>query len=78
MPNIFKHPFDSDIWNAIVHTYLLSLGEFDFDDFGQRGTMSNTVLWATFIFGTFLLQITFMNMLIAIMGEVFNAVTERK
>ena len=40
--------------------------------------MSNTVLWATFIFGTFLLQITFMNMLIAIMGEVFAEVTEKK
>jgi hypothetical protein len=34
MPSIYKQPFDSDIWNAIVHTYLLSLGEFDFDDFG--------------------------------------------
>ena len=58
--------------------YLLSLGEFGVDDFGKRGVLSNTLMWVIFLFGTFLLQITFMNMLIAIMGEVFNAVTERK
>ena len=60
--------------NTIMHTYLLSLGEFDFENFGVRGSVSNTILWITFVFGTFLLQITFMNMLIAIMTEVFNEV----
>ena len=57
-----------------MHTYLLSLGEFDFENFGVRGGVSNTILWICFIIGTFLLQITFMNMLIAIMTEVFEEV----
>ena len=58
--------------------YLLSLGEFDYENFGERGSVSNILMWIIFVLGTFLLQITFMNMLIAIMGEVFTEVTERK
>ena len=58
--------------------YLLSLGEFDFENFGSRDTLTNTLMWAIFVIGTFLLQITFMNMLIAIMSEVFAVVTEKK
>ena len=60
--------------NTIMSTYLLSLGEFDFENFGVRGGVSNAILWICFVFGTFLLQITFMNMLVAIMSEVFNEV----
>ena len=55
MPEIFSKPFDNDIWNSFMHMYLLSLGEFDFENFGTRGIMSNIVLWVIFIFGTFIL-----------------------
>ena len=78
MPDIFSKHFESDIWNSLMHMYLLSLGEFDFENFGTRGTMSNVLLWLIFVLGTFILQITFMNMLIAIMSEVFGEVTEKK
>ena len=58
--------------------YLLSLGEFDFDGFANKGFFTQCLLWTLFVFGTFMLQITFMNMLIAIMAQVFEAVTEEQ
>ena len=58
--------------------WLLSLGEFDYENFGERDSMSNILMWIILFFGTFFLQITFMNMLIAIMSEVFTETTERK
>ena len=61
-----------------MHTYLLSLGEFDFENFGDRDDTTNLMLWIEFVFGTFMLQITFMNMLIAIMGDIFSDVVQRK
>ena len=36
------------------------------------------LLWALFIFTTFISQITFLNMLIAIMGDTFDRVMEQK
>jgi hypothetical protein len=78
MPDIYSKPFVSDLWNTIMHTYLLSLGEFDFETFGDRDDTTNLMLWISFVFGTFMLQITFMNMLIAIMGDIFSDVVQRK
>ena len=71
MPEIYSRRFETDVGNTMMHMYLLSLGEFDFDGFGNRGKLSNLLMWTIFVLGTFLLQITFMNMLIAIMGNVF-------
>ena len=36
------------------------------------------LLWVLFIFTTFISQITFLNMLIAIMGDTFDRVMEQK
>ena len=54
---------------------MLALGEFDFDDFGERGLLSKILLWLIFFFSTFMIQITFMNMLIAIMSQTFDNVS---
>ena len=78
MPDIYSKHFTSDLWNTVMHTYLLSLGEFDFESFGARDPGTNFMLWIAFVFGTFMLQITFMNMLIAIMSDVFSDVVQRK
>jgi len=78
MPKIYSKPFSSDLANTLLHTYLLSLGEFDYEFFGDRDDSTNIMLWLTFAFGTFMLQITFMNMLIAIMGDIFGDVIQRK
>ena len=64
-----------DFANAVIYSYKLSLGEFDTDNFeGQH----EAVLWLIFASATFLLQITFLNMLIAIMANTFEDVMSEK
>ena len=56
---------------AFVYTYHLALGDFSFDQFGYGKTHSQyALLWVIFLISTFLLLVHFLNMLIAIMGEV--------
>ena len=82
MPAIFREFFSendfyfSQLINSFLNTYLLALGEFDFEDFNTRGPFSQTLLWILFLFFTFMLQITFVNMVIAIMSKTFDNVTD--
>ena len=55
---------------------MLSLGEFEVDNF--EGDGKDTIIWIIFILTTFITQVTFFNMLIAIMGDTFSRVTESK
>lgn len=55
---------------------MLSLGEFDTESFGLEG--GDILVWIIFIITTFITQITFLNMLIAIMGDTFARVSEIK
>ena len=75
---IFAQYFENDFMNAIMHMYLLALGEFDFGSFGERDGFTKAMMWIIFVFSTFILQITFMNMLIAIMGSVYGEVSDNK
>ena len=59
-----------------MNTYMLSLGEFDLENFKLEN--EDTLTWAFFIVTTFIIQITFLNMLIAIMGDTFSRVSEIK
>ena len=71
--------FENDVANSLFNIYLLALGEFQWSfEFVNRDATTNAILSVMFILATFLLQITFMNMLIAIMTEVFELVTSRK
>ena len=54
-----------DFGNAVVFAYTLAMGEYDIDSF--QGD-NQEFLWMIFFVFTFLLQITFLNMLIAIMS----------
>jgi len=53
----------------------MSLGEFAYDGYG--GGPNSISAWVMFLLATFLSCVVFMNMLIAIMGETFGAVTEK-
>ena len=55
---------------------MLSLGEFDLDNYNYEG--NDVIVWIVFIATTFITQITFLNMLIAIMGDTFARVSEVK
>ena len=53
---------------------MIALGEFSFDDYGTRDEIQQYVSWGWFVGATFMLQITFMNMLIAIMSQIFEKI----
>ena len=62
--------------NSLIYSYKLSLGDFDTENFAEAGDRS--LLWVLFVLGTLILQITLLNMLIAIMGDTFDEVMETK
>ena len=61
--------------NSFIYMYKLTLG--DFSTKYYLG-MNAEVLWIIFFAATFLLQITFLNMLIAIMADTFSHVMDNK
>ena len=67
-----------DIFNAFFWAYKLSLGEYDTDGFVFGDQEQSILLWAIFLFATFILQITFLNMLIAIMNDTFTEFAAKK
>ena len=73
MPNL------SRIWifDAFQNQYELSLGEFEVDAY--RGSETRQwLVYTLFLLSSFLIQITFLNMLIAIMGDTFDRATEER
>ena len=63
------------IFNSFLFMYRLTLGDFSTKQFmGER--LSSNYIWLVFVAATFLLQITFLNMLIAIMADTFSHVMD--
>lgn len=62
--------------NAFYNQYMLSLGEFTIDAFDDNP--QTYLCYIFFIVATFLTQITFLNMLITLMGDTFGRVYESK
>lgn len=56
--------------------YMLAIGEFNYGGF--VASPDDGILWLSFILGTFIMMVVFMNMLIAIMGNTFNDVMEKQ
>ena len=61
--------------NSFIMTYTLGMGEFATDNY--QGTNVN-LIWGVWFIGTFLIQITFLNMLIAIMANTFDKVMDSR
>ena len=57
----------------MIYMYKLTLG--DFSTLGYLGT-NDYYVWIIFLTATFILQITFLNMLIAIMADTFSHVMD--
>ena len=62
--------------NAVYNQYMLALGEFTIDAFD--GEPQVYLCYAMFLGATFFTQITFLNMLIALMGDTYGKVMEAK
>ena len=60
--------------DATMNQYMLLLGDFDLENFNLYGRDSH--VWVLFIFMTFILQIVYLNILIAIMGDTFDKTQE--
>ena len=58
--------------DAMIHAYLTGLGEFGMDNYSEGDA---TATWIMFFAATVIVQLVFMNLLIAIMGESFARVT---
>lgn len=66
----------SEFVSALISVYLLSLGEFaEIDGYSEGHT--KYIAWFMFIAGTIIIQLIFMNMLIAVMSTPFGEVLEK-
>ena len=68
--------FDQFIIDSTINQYLLILGEFNMDGFENNYNLA--ICYGVFIVSTFLSQITLLNMLIAIMGDTYDRVQEKR
>ena len=76
---LYKDYFDIDFLNVILNQYELALGEFDTEErFRLSSEGGDEFTWVLFCAATMITQITFLNMLIAIMGDTFERVTESR
>lgn len=73
---IIDHFPNAPIMNIFINQYLLALGEFDALD--SYDGVDQVACWVFFLMATFITQITFLNMLIAVMGDTYAKVTETK
>ncbi len=58
--------------DALIHAYLTGLGDFNKDSYSADDA---TVVWVMFILATIIVQLIFLNLLIAIMGESFSRIS---
>ena len=63
------------VFDAVINQYLLALGSFDqLNNFA--GHEDSVLIYIFFVIATFFTQITFLNMIISIMGDVYDEVRE--
>lgn len=68
----FREPFADSVFNQ----YLIGLGEYNYDSYTTHPAY--VLIYIYFIVATLFTQMMFLNMLIAIMSETFNRVSEAK
>ena len=64
--------------SGFFNNYLIALGEFDVEDWKNENIAELYIMTAFFIAATLFSHILMMNMLIAIMGDTFVKVYEKK
>ena len=62
--------------SSFIYTFKLGLGDFDTETY--ENDSNSHLLWVFFIVATLFVQITLLNMLIAIMGDTFDKVMETR
>ena len=59
-------------FDALINAYMLGLGDFNYDNYNST---NKYFVWIFFLASTFLVQLVFMNMLIAMMGESYGRIS---
>lgn len=73
---VVDDPFSYWLPNIMINQWLLALGEFNIDSF-EMGTQAS-MCFIFFVLATFFSSVTMLNMLIAIMGDTFERITENR
>lgn len=63
------------IVDALAHSWLTGLGEYGKDNYGADNAMT---MWIVFVLATIVVQLVFMNLLIAIMSEQYSRLNDAK
>ena len=71
---LFSNYFSSPMFDSLLNMYMLSLGDFDLPNFELFGY--DTAVWIIFVSATFIVQILFLNLLIAAMGDTYDMVKD--
>lgn len=61
-------PFD-----ALIHAYLTGLGDFNKDNYSE---VNSVTVWIFFLGATIIVQLVFMNLLIAMMGDAYSQIMD--
>ena len=71
---------ESDYINAFLNMYEITLGTWTYDAIFEENKNDSVMkfTWLIFVLSTLITQIIFLNMLIAIMGDTYDRVTESK
>jgi len=70
-PPIFEPFTGFEPLDAIIHAYLTGLGDFGKDNYSEH---NGFVMWMFFLLATFMVQLVFMNLLIALMGDAYGEI----
>ena len=68
IPPIFDGYTNIIPFDAIIHAYLTGLGDFNKDNYSEH---NGTIVWIFFLMATVIVQLVFMNLLIAMMGDAY-------
>ena len=64
--------------DSAIFMYLIFIGEQEtlLQNMNESDPLTSTLSWAIYFVATFMLQVTFLNMLIAILSKIYDNVTE--
>jgi hypothetical protein len=73
--NVFKSYTDYPLLDSFVSMWSLGLGDFDIELYAY---MESDLLFLFFLIASFITNVVFLNMMIAIMGDTFEKMTEKR
>lgn len=73
---IFDDLVGSPPFNALIHSWLTGLGDFNKDFYTTESGTNKVIIWIIFFLATVLVQLIYLNLLIAIMSESFARLNE--